>query len=225
MINPLSGKRLRYLIGADADDIKLQADVVTVLPYDYDKPARNPLAVGYCNLFWQRGAPDCAPYLESTDTAEEYDERVIDPRGPGWLKNLNWQFSRWKKLGVLYVELDNADAYSIAAIVVAIDTAQLYGLKVIAKNPGNVKRGALEHVSHPNIYGMIVEKGAGSPREMNDLRRDANKPDLPIWFVAFGKGKAWANDTAKHARNYHNMGVTYCDDGEYETARDILIPH
>ena len=59
----------------------------------------------------------------------------------------------------------------------AIDLAASYGLKVIAKNPGLMGRGAAEYVAHANVSGIIVEKGAGGAGDMDALRRKAGKPD------------------------------------------------
>jgi len=83
---------------------------------------------------------------------------------------------------------------------------------------------ASAYVGHPNVYGIIVEKGAGNPSGMDTLRRRAGKPDLPVWFVAFGSGRSWAGSVADAAKHYRNMGVTYSSAGEYGNAIDILPP-
>ena len=59
---------------------------------------------------------------------------------------------------------------------------------------------------------------------MEALRKKAGKPSLPVWFVAFGSGRGWANSVAAAAKKYHNMGVTYSSAGEYGNAIDILPP-
>jgi hypothetical protein len=56
------------------------------------------------------------------------------------------------------------------------------------------------------------------------LRRKANKPKLPTWFVAFGAGRAWAQTVANAAKHYRNKGVTYSSAGEYGNAINILPP-
>ena len=43
----------------------------------------------------------------------------------------------------------------------AIELAATYGLKVIAKNPKLVERGAAAYVAHPNVHGIIVENRDG----------------------------------------------------------------
>src|SRR3981081_890208 len=80
-----------------------------------------------------RERAEYAPYLKTSDTAEDYGEGQIDPRGPGWRRNLTEQFERRKKQGFEYVELDNPDAYAVADVVSAVDLAASHGLKVIAK--------------------------------------------------------------------------------------------
>lgn len=230
MTSPLAGKPLRYLIGADSAGAGQDGEI-TVVPYG-DPPVRHGISIGYCNLFDERvsydkdgNAGEYGPYLPQTDTAGDYDEGVIDPHGPGWLKNLNEQFARRRDQQFEYIEIDNADAYLIDDVMGAVSLAYGYGLKVIAKNPLLVNVvSSRAYVAHPNIFGVIVEKGAGDPRDMDMLRRDVGKPDIPVWFVAFGKGRAWASDTAKRAANFRNMGVTYSSRGEYENSQDILLP-
>ena len=84
--------------------------------------------------------------------------------------------------------------------------------------------GAKSYVAHRNVVGIIVEKDAGTPDEMDALRKSAGKPTLPVWFVAFGKGKAWADKTAEAAAKFKNMGVTCSTKGEYKDAADVLVP-
>ena len=74
------------------------------------------------------------------------------------------------------------------------------------------------------MHVAIVEKGAGNPREMDALRKKAGKPNLPVWFVAFGSGRKWADGVASAAKSYRNMGVTYSSAGEYGNALDVLSP-
>jgi len=181
------------------------------------------VSVGYCNLFDEKNTGRYGPYLFNSDTARRYNEGQIDPNGRGWQKNLRDQFARRKHQGFEYIELDNTDAYALKDVIGAIDLGATYGLKVIAKNPGLVA-GAVAYVAHRNIYGMIVERDAGTPTAMNSIRNLAGKPDLPVWFVAFGSGRSWARDIAGSARRFRNMGVTYSSQGEYENAMDVLPP-
>ena len=66
--------------------------------------------------------------------------------------------------------------------------------------------GATAYVAHRNVHAIIVEEGAGGAQDMEALRRHAGKPALPVWFVAFGSGRGWANSVASAAKNYRNMG-------------------
>ena len=219
----LAGKRLRYLIGTEASGPG-RDDEVTEVSYSTTQPARRGISIAYCNLFDEHNTGRYGPYLHTSDTAAEYNEGQIDPRGPGWEKNLREQFERRKKQGFEYIELDNPDAYSIKDVIGAIDLAASYGLKVIAKNPGLMEGGATAYVAHPNVYGIIVERDAGGAGDMDALRRKAGKPTLPVWFVAFGVGRAWAGDVANAAKHYPNMSVSYSSAGEYGNSIDILPP-
>jgi hypothetical protein len=221
--NLLTGRPLRYLIGASTSGPG-RDDEVTVVSYSATEPVKRGISIAYCNLFDENNTGRFGPYLHTSDTAAQYNEGQIDPRGPGWEKNLREQFERRKKQGFEYIELDNPDAYSVKDVIGAIDLAATYGLKVIAKNPILMEGGATSYVAHRNVYGVIVERGAGNPDNMDALRRKAGKPTLPIWFVAFGAGRAWAGSTANAAKHYRYMGVTYSSAGEYGNAIDILPP-
>jgi hypothetical protein len=222
--NPLAGKRLRYLIGATGAAAGRDGEV-TEVSYDAREPARRGVSIAYCNLFDQKNTGKYGPYLKTSERAKQDHEGQIDPRGPGWEKNLRDQFERRKRQGFSYVELDNADAYPIEDVIGAIELAGSHGLKVIAKNPLRLERAAAaSYVAHPNVYGVIVERGAGTPDDMDALRREAGKPDLPVWFVAFGSGRKWADKVAGTAKHFRGMGVTYSSDGEYGNAIDILPP-
>ncbi len=224
-MNPLSGLPLDYLIGRDApwDGTDRR---ITELPYDAEKAPTHGIGVKYCNLFDENNTGQYAPYLDDTDVSEAYGEGVIDPAGPGWEKNLAEQFGRALAQGFEYIELDNCDAYQIKDVLGAIKAAGEAGLKVIAKNPGIMNGDETAIVAHPNVYGIIVEKGAGGCGEMDRLRKQANKPDFPVWFVFYGDGRFSANATADaiRATGYLNMGVTYSSEGEYGNAIHIFLP-
>lgn len=222
--NPLAGKPLRYLIGADRG-YAVDPEVITEVGYDDPKPQRG-LAIAYCNLFDEHNTGKLGPYLHSSDTAETYDEGQIDPSGPGWQKNLRAQFERRKRQGFEYLELDNPDAYDLRHVLGAIDLAASYGFKVIAKNPLLVEPDPFPYLQHPSVVGAIVEKDAGTPQQMDQLRKRAGKPDLPVWFVAFGSraNHAWATTMAMQAKSYRHMGVTFSQGGEYTASTDVLHP-
>lgn len=224
----LEGKPLRYLIGGD-DSVDGKDDEVIELSFDADAPPKRGIGIKYCNLLDEnydanKKTGKYAPYATASDVAKQYGEGQIDPNGPGWKKNLTDQFTRAKSQGFLYIELDNPDSYSIEPVLGAIDLAQTHGLKVIAKNPGLMDEDAKRYVAHPNVFGIIVEKDAGTPEQMDALRRAAGKPTLPVWFVYFGKGKAQADAHAAAAKSFKNIGVTYSTVGEYKNAADLLRP-
>jgi len=221
--NPLAGKPLRYLIGTDSTGRGGDAEV-TMVSYSATHPAQRGISIAYCNLFDERNTGRYGPYLHTSGTAKQYNEGQIDPRGPGWERNLREQFERRKKQGFEFIELDNADAYGVKDVIGAIELAATYGLKVIAKNPSLLEAGATPYVAHPNVHGIIVERGAGNADELDALRRKAGKPNLPTWFVSFGGGRGWANGVANAAKHYRNMGVTYSSAGEYGNSIDILTP-
>jgi hypothetical protein len=232
--NPLAGKKLRYMIGADYPG-KGNADEVVEVGYDWEKPVPGCASIAYCNLFNEKYSEQSrqeraryAPYLKTSDTAQDYGEGQIDPRGEGWKRNLIEQFERRRREGFTYIELDNPDAYAVADVVAALELAESYGLKVIAKNPGLMEGDAVAYVGHRNVHGIIVEKGAGTAPEMDALRKRAGKPDLPVWFVFFDRrkaadaGKKAAGQAAALARQYHGMHVSYSPGGEYTQSVDAV---
>jgi len=230
--NPLFGKKLRYMIGAESPGGGRDGEIIEV-GYDWNSPLPAGMTIAYCNLFNEKYSEqskqqraEFGPYLKPSDTAAEYGEGQIDPRGPGWQRNLVEQFERRKRQGFEYIELDNPDAYSIADVIGAVDFAGSYGLKVIAKNPKLMEGDSLPYVAHPNVHGIIVEMGAGDADAMDALRRRAGKPDLPVWFVFFDArqgqttGKIAAKEAAALAERYAGMHVTYSPAGEYTEAVD-----
>jgi len=223
--NSLVGKPLRYLIGARGT-VDCDGDAVIEAPYG-ERVAGNCPKVAYANLFDENNTGNYGPYLHTSDTAAQYNEGQIDPRGAGWLRNIREQIERAKVYGFHFLEWDNPDAYGVKDVLIAVDEADRAGVQVIAKNPGLLESGAVDYVAHKNVVGVIVEKGAGTPREMDELRKRAGKPALPVWFVFFGKsGLNAAAKTASQitAGNYVNMSVTHSTDGEYANAIDVLRP-
>ena len=203
----LEGLPLRYLIDTDTYGSGRDGEIVEVSYDATGKPAKG-ISVKYCNLFDEKDTGAYGPYLKTSDTAAEYHEGQIDPKGVGWTKNLTEQFARAVAQGFQYVELDNPDAYSVVDVLAAVSLAQRYGLKVIAKNPLLMPGDSTPYVAHPAVAGAIVERGAGSPADMDALRKKAGKTSLPVWFVAFGEGRAWAGNTANQAKQFGGMGVT-----------------
>lgn len=215
-VGALAGKPLHYLIGADNPGPGSDS-VVTEVGYD-NGPVKRGISIAYCNLFDEKNTGEYGPYLKRSDTARKYNEGQIDPRGIGWLKNLSYQFKKRAHQDFKYIEIDNPDAYAIEDVIRAIEMAAAHELKVIAKNPGLMGHGAVPYLRHPNVYGAIVERDAGTPVLMNSWRSLVGKPDMPVWFVAFGGGKPWATRVATAIRQnaYREMRVSYSQRGEYE---------
>lgn len=224
--NPLVGKPLHYLI--DLDSAPGADGVITEVGFDATRTPQKGIGIRYGNLLDQTNTGSFGPYLKASDTAQEYGERVIDPKGKGWHNSLIRQFNRAIAQGFKYMELDNPDSYSLAANLDALDLAQKFGLKIVAKNPGLVDPGMDQYIRHPAIVGIIVERGAGTPDSMDRLRKANKLPMLPVWLVAFdrggkSKGWAWANTVAPAARRL-GMGLTYSGGSEYGSAVDIVKP-
>jgi hypothetical protein len=214
--NELEGKKLKYLIGADWG-YPLDPDYIYEVGYGAPKPAAG-LSIAYANLFDEENTGRYGPYLHDSDTAEQYNEGQIDPKGPGWERNLRDQFATRKRQGHTVLEIDNPDAYLSKDVLRAYDLAATYGFKVIAKNP-KLCDNPLALVNHPAVAGIIVEQGAGKPLWYAGLERT-----LPIWFVYFKPSLTAARAIAQEIAHNQckNMFVTYSRDGEYTSSEDIV---
>lgn len=225
--SPLAGKSLAYLIGADNPPAAQDASTITEVGYDETKPVSGGFSIKYGNLYDEKASGHFGPYLPPTDTAEEYGEMVPDPDGAGFEANIEVQVDRAREEGFKWIELDNADGYKIDDVLRALDMVAAGGLRSVAKNPGLLGAGAVRYVQHAIVDGAIVEKGAGTPQSMEALRREAGKPDLPVWFVFFGAGGAQAAQQCAQqitAGGYRNMGVSNSPGGEYTTSTIVIAP-
>jgi hypothetical protein len=226
--NPLAGLPLRYLIGTDLPGPGVEGEIVES-SYDVDTLRPHGISIAYCNLFDEKMTGKYGSYLHDSDTAADYGEGQIDWRGPGFEKNLKLQLMFRASKGFKYVELDNPDAYPLHAVMRAINLADFYNLKVVAKNPGLGCAGidADPILAHRNVCGIIVEKGAGTPASMNAMRCKAQRPQLPVWFVFFGSGRLRCITTSNaiKAGEFANMGATYSPRGEYGASLDYRRPN
>lgn len=226
-MNDLAGKRLRYLIGADEDAIKGEPGAITMVPYGAPRVLEGTSA-GYCNAFDQEGNRAYPPYRGRTDTASDYGEDVPDDGGPGWMRLLNSQFSKRRKQVFDLIEIDNIDAYQIAAVLAGVSLAQEFGLRVLAKNPTlRSWPEGVELLRHPNVVGAIMEHDA-NPLMVLQMCTEAGRPDLPLWFVAHGREEhAWVIAIARKAevtRGLAHIGATWSrESGEREYAESIDI--
>lgn len=198
--SPLYGKPLIYLTGAKDTPRAIPGNVV-------EGPAHNRTMadgddkIAYCNLFHD---PD-------TD----------------WNASIIGQLTRVAGLSFKFAELDNADAYSIGDVQKMTTLAHSYGLGVIAKNPV-LTNGPLQFIAHPNVFGVIVERGAGAPATYDYLRSRARKDGLiPVWFVFDGPDGAQQCADQITLGGFKGMGVTYSTDNgvnAYIDSHTVLLP-
>lgn len=217
----LSG-RLRYKINGAGDDPG-KAGEITEGGFG-EQPRRFGTSIAYGNLLCQHSGESCGPYLTATGTAKQYKERVPDPAGPGFEKNIRLQCKLSQSQGHRYIELDNPDDehFSIDDVLLGLDLAAQYDLGSVAKNPWLLDEPhQLAYVRHPNVFGVIVEADCGTPEEMNSLRKAAGKPDLWVWFVFHSRDSYdEARRIAERAKKFKNMHVTY-DKAKKEYGGDI----
>lgn len=233
----LDGRQLRYLIGG-SDGWPGRSDEVTELSYDAQRLPLQGIGIKYGNLFNEKYGEQSAkqrevyaPYLPDTDTSAEYDEGRIDPAGKGWARNLDEQFGRAKAQGFGVLELDNPDAYNMTDVLGAVDRCQAAGLLTVAKNPLICRGDRVAYVAHPAVIGAIVERDCGTPNAMDQLRMQAGKPTLPVWFVSFAAAgpiaKQWAERMAREIADHdlRNMGVTWDPTSEeYAASSTVYAP-
>jgi N-acetylmuramoyl-L-alanine amidase len=233
----IAGMPLRYLLGAEHP--QGEDGCVTMVPWGAEAAPRG-LTAGYVNAFDETEQYNAGtntgpfgPYRRPTPTAKEYREGVPDQDHDGYRRNICAQLDLRELQGITLCEIDNPDAYPLEAVLLAIDWAAERGIGVLAKNPGlgnMLGENFLPVIEHINVVGIIVEHGAGSAREMHQMRTNAGKRDLPVRFVAYEDGEggqAWANGIAEEItrNNFADMGVTYSPGAsEYATSVDVLRP-
>ncbi len=125
-----SPQPLRYLIAVERQLDGKDGEIIEV-GYNGPKPRRG-RAVRYGNLFDQVGK--YGPYLDSKDTADRYEERVVDPSGPGWECLLRDQCISAIGAGFHEIEWDNPDGYRERTVHPAFDYAGSLGLKLCAQH-------------------------------------------------------------------------------------------
>lgn len=220
-MNPDLHGPFRYLIAVD-DQIEGKEGEIFEMGLHGVRPKRGKFFL-YKNLLVQEDFSKYGPYVASSDTAAEYGERVLDTNGAGWQAWLRIQCEDAVRKGAIGIEWDNPDSYRLIDVMWAITYASInYKLQVIGKNPLICDWDPVLYIRHPAVTAVVVEKGCGNPKDMDDLRRKCGKPNLLVVFVAFEGGKAWIHETALLASKYSNMWCTYSPRGEYETAEDVV---
>jgi hypothetical protein len=85
--NPLAGRPLDYLIGADGPQSG-KDDRITETSYGV-RPAARGISISYCNLRREDGEPAAyGPYLSHDDIYRQYHEGRPDPAGQGFERNI-----------------------------------------------------------------------------------------------------------------------------------------
>ena len=52
-----------------------------MVSYSTNSPVKRGISIAYCNLFDENNTGKYGPYLHTSDTAKQYNEGQIDPRG------------------------------------------------------------------------------------------------------------------------------------------------
>ncbi len=237
------GRPLRYLIGADVPNIPLMYGVVTEYPYDTPKSvvkslgrSKNMPNIGYINALDEEmaegknifGPPGrYGPYVHGS-TSDDWNEGQMVPGSHGWTCCLVDQFNRWKPLAPDAIEIDNLDSYPLKFVLRMFDMAAEHGFNVIAKNPLNVEGAHFQVLEHRTVVGAIIEAYCGTCDQMQQLRKDAGKPNLPVWFVSNRKERHWANERARalgEESPWKNMSVSWCESfGDYSSFMTLRMP-
>jgi len=217
------GKPLRYLIGngplrgPGRDD---EADR-GVLQHAATGQKRG-ISIAYCNLFDELNTGRYGPYLHTSDTAGAVTTKARSTRvGRAGRRTCASSSSGAGSRASSTSKLDNPDAYSVEDVIGAIELAAGYGpqgdrqrtpglLEDIARKDGRQRPdAATSYVAHPNVHGVIVERGRGR------CRRDGSsppvrpgKPTLPgLVRCLLVMGRAWGPArVASTAKNYRKHG-------------------
>jgi len=221
----LTGKPLRYLIGLERDPAPDATDIFE-LGYDATRPPAPAIGCKYVNLRDEKDSGDYGPYLPPDDIDDTYGEPAPDPDGAGFWVNLREQLERAANQGFHYVELDNLDTYDVGVVLRCLNDVANFKLKCFIKNPLLVTGEETDLLRHPAAELIVVERGAGNPRSLHDLRQDAGCAYMPVRFVAYGDGRGWADHCATLIREqgHVDMGVTYSALGEYSSSTDVIVP-
>lgn len=223
---------LRYLIALDSDPWPgEQAGAITVLGY---KCEARPTGIffDYGNVRDQEGGRKYSPYDPDKDNDDigrpkeqgGYGEPAPVPGGDGFVRLIDKQIASAKALKADGKDWDNIDTWTVPDALWVFDRTWAAGLQVAVKNPILVKGGDRSKLlSHPAAAFSIVEKDAGWPHEMDALRKQAGKPDMPVRFTFREGEREEADRCAAEAKNYTDMGVTISK-GEYASVEHILLP-
>jgi hypothetical protein len=148
---------------------------------------------------------------------------VIDPEG-----DITGQIGRAIMSGFKFVEIGQPGSMRLGTFMELLTHTHGLGVGVIARNAAR-SSGPYQYLSHPNVFGCVVEREQGSPQEYARLRRDARKDGLlPVWFVF--DGADGADGCADEIRLYDlkGMGVSYgagLSPTKYDDSHPVLNPN
>jgi len=229
---------LRYMIGVDdVESIIRLRDMIVELPYDAPKTFTGPPPLpgpvfGYINALDEEydnaifgDKHRYGPYAKAGDTAEDWNEGQLIVGSGQWAKCLHDQCERWQPLEPDAVEIDNPDSYTLEEALQTVDLVASFGFNIVAKNPHEIKGDHARYVAHPSVVGMIVEAGCGNAMQNDGIRRAANKPDLPIWFVHNRAERSQANSRASEIlqHSFKRMSVSWSSSAEdYASSIQLL---
>lgn len=126
-----------------------------------------------------------------------------------------------------FVELGMPGTMRLGEFMMLLTHIHGLGLGVIARNAIH-SPGPFQYLSHPNVFGCVVERGKGGPLDYDCVRRDARRDGLmPIWFVLDGAANAdqYADEIRVH--NLKGIGVSYAaglSGSKYDDSHSVLTP-
>ena len=217
-MSELDGMQLRYLVDISSADGNVFPDnEITVLGKGWDRGIGKGIPAKLIDLLDSEKDGTFGPY---------HDDGVPDAAGTGYWKNIHWQLEKAQRQRFNLAVLDNMENehFKLFELKRAIDVVLTYKMGVLLKNPEKINENPISLVEHINTFGIIVEENCGTPVSMDKLRRDAHKPDLPVWFVGRSFADEWVRHTAIDAVHYHHMGVSISNEMTWLSSRDILLP-
>ncbi len=146
---------------------------------------------------------------------------VLDPN-----KDIPDQLAQALADGFALVELGVPGNARLGDFMMMLTHIHGLGLGVIARN-ALTSVGAFQYLVHPNVFGCVVERGAGEPTPYDYMRRQARKDGLmPVWFVFDGPSGAdqCADEISKY--DLKGMGVSFGAGlhGRYDDSHSVLTP-
>ena len=192
----LAGKPLRYLIGGSAGPGPRRRSDDGELQHQFAGQARHQhrlLQSVRRDTIPASTAPTCTTRTPRSSTTKARSIR----RARAGRRTCASSTSAAARPGFEYIELDNPDAYNDQG------RDRRHRARGHLRSQGD--REESRHHRRPGRLRLASQRlrhhrreGRGGAADMERLRKRAGKPDLPVWFVAFGSGRGWA--TASPAR-------------------------